>query len=108
MTLPSHPLRTRAGRPYPPPLAHSVRLHQLLLGGRLDHVFTGGGCLVRSLPRCKARYLVVVAQGNQERAEQLLARLPPLNAAEAARQQRRKEEKQAAAEAAGATEAEQR
>lgn len=90
-------LQAVAGRAYPPPLPHSMRLFQLLSGGRLDSVFTGGGCLVRRLPRCQGRYVLFIGQGDQARAEAQLARLPPLNAAEAARQQRRREQQAAAA-----------
>ena len=77
-----------AGRQYPPPLAHLTRLHQQLLPGRMHAAFTGGGCLVRRLPRCQGRYLLCISQGDQERAEELLQQLPALNAEDERKQER--------------------
>ncbi len=81
-----------AGRKYPPPLAQCIRLHTLLLPGRLDATFTGGGCLVRRLPRCKGRYLVCVAESDWPAAEAALAQLPPPTEAEAERKQRKQQQ----------------
>ena len=77
-----------AGRQYPPPLAHLTRLHQLLLPGRLHVGYTGGGCLVRRLPRCQGRYLLCISQADQERVDELLQRLPALNAEDERQQER--------------------
>lgn len=100
-----------AGRKYPPPLVHTTRLRQMLLDGRMEAVFTGGGCLVRRLPRSKGRNLLCTPHDQHLRAEELLARLPPINEYEAARQQKKREAAaaaKAAAKAAAATEAEAR
>lgn len=95
-----------AGRPYPPPLAQSIRLHQLLAPGRLDRAWTGGGCLLRPLNRSKGRYVLVVRQEDSERADQRLAQLPPFNAWEAARFVRHQQQQQEqAADAAAAARA---
>lgn len=89
-----------AGTPYPPPLAQSIRLHQALRDGRLESVWTGGGCLARPLARSRGRYVLLVIEADIARVEQRLARLPPINAWEVARLQRHKEREREARAAA--------
>lgn len=88
------PTPATAGRKYPPPLAQSIRLHTLLLPGRLSVTYTGGGCLLRRLPRCKGRYLLCVAESDWPAAEAALAQLPPPTEAEAERKQRKQQQQQ--------------
>ncbi|PRW56165.1 tRNA(Ile)-lysidine synthase [Chlorella sorokiniana] len=91
-------LQAVSGRKYPPPLTHTVRLHTRLLPGRLDATYTGGGCLVRRLPRCKGRYLVCVTESDWPAAEAALAQLPPPTTAEAERRQQKQQQRQAEAQ----------
>ena len=90
-----------AGRQYPPPLAHTIRLHKALLGGRLDAAHAGGGCQLKRLSQCKGRYVLSLRQSDWDAAQALLAQLPPLTEVERRRQQR----KEAAAAARAAAEA---
>ena len=91
---------TPAGRKYPAPLAQTMHLHELLAGGRLDSTFTGGGCQLKRLSRCKGRYVLCVPQQEWGRAQELLAALPPLTEQDAARERQREAAAAAAAAAA--------
>ncbi|KAI3436825.1 hypothetical protein D9Q98_006235 [Chlorella vulgaris] len=79
-------LQAVSGSKYPPPLAHALQLRQMLRPGHMGGTFTGGGCLVRRLPRCKGRFVLCIPVDQLRTAEQLLRQLPPINAFEEARQ----------------------
>lgn len=100
--LGAHPYPT-AERKYPPPLAQTIRLHKLLLPGRLDVTYTGGGCLLRRLPRCKGRYVVCVPESDWPTAEAALAQLPPPTVAEAERKQQKQQQQHSASQLASGT-----
>lgn len=68
----SRVLQATCGADYPPSTADVARLWERLRGGTLVGAYTGGGCLVRPVPRSKGRYALVVPQAEQVAAEELM------------------------------------
>lgn len=65
-------LQTISSKNWPPTLQDCLKLHEMLIDGRLKRSkFTGGGCLVQSVSKTKGKYILITPQkrGNMARQD---------------------------------------
>ena len=56
-------LQTVSSKNWPPTLQDCLKLHEMLVDGRLKRSkFTGGGCLVQSVSKTKGKYILITPQ----------------------------------------------
>jgi len=56
-------LQTISSKKWPPTLQDCLKLHEMLIDGRLKRSkFTGGGCLVQSVSKTKGKYVLIIPQ----------------------------------------------